>query len=96
MNNLNITSQCCCGSAVAVLLLYAVHLSGKSEDGFGRRMGSCTPGNTQPMTLVMGQRFVIMMGGLNEKNYTSSDDSVLSGLFILTTTYLSEDYKQFC
>ena len=77
-----------------MLLLYAVHLSGKSEDGFGRRMGSCTQGNTQPMTLVMGQRFVIM-AGLNE-NYTSSDDSVLSGLFTLTTTCLSEDYKQFC
>ena len=44
MNNLNITSQCC-GSAVAVLLLYAVHLSGKSEDGFGRRMdGILHPG----------------------------------------------------
>ena len=57
-------------------------------------MGSCTPGNTQPMTRVMLQRFVIM-AGLNE-NYTSSDDSVLSGLFILPTTCLSEDYKQFC
>ena len=39
--------------AVSVLLLYAVHQSGKSEDGFGRRMGSCTQGNTQPMTRVM-------------------------------------------
>ena len=43
-------------------------------------MVSCTPGNTQPMTRVMLQRFVIM-AGLNE-NYTSSDDSMLSGLFI--------------
>ena len=60
--------------AVSALLLYAVHRSGKSEDGFGRRMGSCTQGNTQPMTRVMVQRFVIMCG-LNE-NYMSPDESV--------------------
>ena len=60
--------------AVSVLLLYAVHQSGKSEDGFGRRMGSCTQGNTQPMTRVMVHRFVIMCG-LNE-NYMSPDESV--------------------